>query len=83
MKLVKLLVLFLVSAFMYGTAAGQANASINVLTQNSGQVNLGGTVYIEVSVGNTGPTSSIGVYKVKTQISVPSSIVTIPTTGHV
>lgn len=74
--------LFLVGAFTIKSAAGQANASINVLTQNSGLVNLGGTVFLQVTLNNTGPTSSIGVYKVKTQISVPSAIASIPATGH-
>ncbi len=77
MKLFKLIMLFLAGAFTVSNAVGQANASINVLTQNSGNVTLGGTVNIQVTVGNTGPTSSIGIYKVRTQISVPAAIASI------
>ncbi len=54
-----------------------ANASLNILTQNSGQVIQGGTVDIEVTVGNTGPTGAIGAYKVRAQISVPIAIANI------
>jgi hypothetical protein len=71
----------LVGSFALGTASGQANAFINILTQNSGQVALGGTVFIQVDIGNTGPTSSIGVNKVRAQISVPSAIVTVVASG--
>ncbi|MEO6328309.1 MAG: T9SS type A sorting domain-containing protein [Ginsengibacter sp.] len=82
MKLPSLIVLFLASAFAISSAAGQANASISVLTQNSGFVSMGGTVFLQVNVGNTGPTSTIGIYIIKVEISVPS-IVTIPASGHV
>jgi large repetitive protein len=83
MKIFKLLLLLISTAFAVSNASAQANAYINILTQNSGQVNLGGTAFIEVTVGNTGPVSSIGVNKVRAQVSVPSAIVSIPTTGHV
>jgi len=52
-------------------AWSQANASINLLTQNAGVVTQGGEVYIQVDVANSGPVSSIGVNKVRAQISVP------------
>ncbi len=74
MKRLKLFVLVFTGVLSVSGAAGQANASINVLTQNSGNVNIGGTVNIQVTVGNTGPTSSIGIYKIRTQVSVPSAI---------
>src|ERR1051326_8610078 len=74
MKLIRLLLLFMVGSFAGFNAAGQANASINILTQNSGQVSVGGTVFIQVDVGNTGPTSNIGVNKVRAQISIPIAI---------
>lgn len=82
MKLSTLFILFLAGILSLPRAYSQANASINILTQNSGLVSLGGTVFLEVTLNNTGPTSSIGLYKVKTQISVPSAIASIPTTGH-
>jgi SprB repeat len=77
MKLFKLFLLCLLGAFTVSNVAGQANASINVLTLNSGNVNQGGTVNIQVTVGNTGPVSNIGVYRVRTQISVPAALVNI------
>jgi hypothetical protein len=77
MKILKLIVLFLGSLFAFSDAAAQANAYINILTQNSGQVPVGGTVNIEVTVGNSGPVSPIGVNKVRAQISVPIAICNI------
>jgi Secretion system C-terminal sorting domain/SprB repeat/HYR domain len=77
MKLIKLLMLLLISTFTIKGVSGQANAFINILTQNSGVVNLGGTGNIEVTVGNTGPVSSINANKVRAQISVPSAIVSV------
>lgn len=82
MKLFRIIMLFLAGAFGVSGASGQANAIINILTQNSGLVNIGGSVFLQVDIGNTGPNSSIGVYKVKAQISAPSNLVTIPPTGH-
>ncbi len=76
MKLLKLLMLSLVGAFWLSSATGQANANINVLTLNSGQVAQGGVVDVQVTVGNTGPASQIGVNKVRAQISIPIAIAT-------
>ena len=80
--ILKLFCLCFAGSFFISSANAQANASINVLMQNSGMVNAGETQFLQVNVGNTGPTSSIGVYKVKVQISAPSAIVSIPATGH-
>ncbi len=74
MKWIKLLMFCLVCAFTATNAVGQANASLNILTLQGGQVTLGGTVDIQVTLGNTGPVSSIGVNKVRAQISVPSAL---------
>jgi hypothetical protein len=73
MKLIKMLMLFLVAGlFMVSNASGQANAAINVLTLNSGLVNLGGTVYVQVAVGNTGPVSTINGGKLRAVITAPA-----------
>lgn len=69
-------------AFTFTSAASQ-NALINILTQKSGMITKGGITFLEVTVNNTDPTSFIGVYKIKTQISVPTAIAGIATTGHV
>lgn len=74
MKLIKLITLCVAGSFYFSTAAAQANASINILTLNSGQVELGAVVNVQVTVGNTGPVSSIGVNKVRAQISIPVAI---------
>lgn len=81
MKLFKSIILFLVVAFSF-LGAGAQNVSLNVLTQNSGQVNLGGTVFVEITLANTSSTVSVPVNKVRPQISVPTSIVSIPASGH-
>ncbi len=74
MKLSNLITLFLAGVLTITNTYGQANASLNILTLNSGGVSLGGTVDIQVTVGNTGPVSSIGVNKVRAQISIPIAI---------
>jgi Ricin-type beta-trefoil lectin domain-like/Secretion system C-terminal sorting domain/SprB repeat len=74
MKLIKLLMLFLIGAFAVTSANGQtANASLNIITLNNGQVGLGQTGDIQVSVGNTGP-GNILANKVRAQISIPIAI---------
>ncbi len=81
MKLFKLIILFFTVAF--GMSAGAQNVSINILTQNSGQVNLNGTVFLEVTISNTSATTAVPVYKLRPQISVPAANVLIPATGHI
>ena len=70
------------SAFVSVRAASQ-NMMINILTQNSGTVNKGKTVFLEATINNTDPNAYLGIYKLQVKISVPSEIVTIPATGHV
>jgi hypothetical protein len=82
MKIFKSIILFLAVAFTF-MSAGAQNVSLNVLTQNAGQVNLGGTVFVEITLANTSSSVSVPVTKVRPQISVPVSIVSIPATGHV
>lgn len=65
--------LLLPGAFLASDVYGQANATLNILTLNSGQVTMGGTVDIQVTVGNTGP-GSITANKVRAQISIPIAI---------
>jgi hypothetical protein len=77
MKFIKLLLLCCIGVFFLGsTASAQANAYINIVTQNSGQVSLGGTVNIQVEVGNSG-TANITASKVKTAITVPTTLVSV------
>jgi hypothetical protein len=82
MKFSKLIFLIFLVAFTFINAASQ-NALINVLTQNSGVTKKGKIVFLEITVNNTDPGSSIVAYKLRPQISVPSAIASIQTTGHV
>jgi len=77
MKILKLLFLIFAGSFVALQAAAQANANINILTLNSGQVTLGGTVDIQVTIGNTGPVSTINAGKIRAVITVPNSIVSV------
>ncbi len=81
MKQSYLIILFFLSTFAFKVASSQ-NVSINILTQNSGLVNVNGTVFLEVTICNTSSSVSVPSYKLRPQISVPASIVSIPTTGH-
>jgi len=76
MRSIKLLGLLIVVLLATVKASGQANAYLNILTLNGGQVVVGGSVDIQVSVGNSGP-NAIQAFKVRAQISVPGAIVTV------
>jgi molybdopterin-binding protein len=82
MKQLNLMLLIIAGIFFYNSAASQ-NVMINILTQKSGVVRRGGTVFLEVTINNTDPANHVGIYKLKAQISVPSVIASIPATGHV
>lgn len=75
MRLLKIIIIALSSICFGLNAIGQANATLNILTLNAGQVNAGSVVDLQVSVGNTGP-GSIAVNKVRAQISIPIAIAT-------
>lgn len=71
-----------ITALLLAVFFSQAqNVSINILTQNSGQVPAGSTVALEVTICNTDAAVSTPNYKLRPRISVPA-IVTIPATGH-
>src|SRR5215813_12906158 len=79
MKLLKPVSLSLICALWIMNASAQpANAYLNLLTLNGGQVPVGGTVDLQVTIGNTGP-SAIQSYRVRAQISVPTTIVNLLT----
>jgi hypothetical protein len=81
MKLFKLFLL-LAAAFISESAASQ-NVLINILTQNSGIVKKGETIFLEVTINNTDAAAYIDVYRIRPKISVPSAIVSIAAKGHV
>src|ERR1043166_3533213 len=79
MKQIKIILIVLSGVFLMSVnAAGQANASLNILTQHSGRVNVGSTINIQVTVAATtglgGEAGPIPVNKVRVQISVPAAI---------
>lgn len=81
MKVPKLIVTLAVFFAAIINVKGQ-NTSLNILTQNSGVVTVGGTVFLQVDVSNTDGSTSVPQYKLRPQISVPQSIVTVPASGH-
>lgn len=82
MKIFKLLVFALPGFLAFNTAISQ-NILLNVLTQNSGMININGTVFVEVTVCNTNSSISVPAFKLKPQISFPSQLVSVPDTGHI
>ncbi len=82
MKLKSILIVFAAVLFFCKDLQAQ-NVSINLLTQNAGLVAVGGTVFLEVTINNTDNTLSVPSYKLRPQISVPSAICRIATTGHI
>ncbi len=82
MKPLSFILVALTICFVSKTAASQ-NVLLNILTQKSGIVSKGGTVFLEITINNTDPVAHIGIYKVKAQVSVPSAIAAIATEGHI
>lgn len=79
MKHIKLIMLFGIGTlFLVGKSFGQANPFINVLPSNSGVVSVGGTIDIEVTIGNTGPISTISQAKLRPIIQIPPSVTFLP-----
>jgi hypothetical protein len=84
MKIFKqLLILFSIICFAKSYTYGQANPFINVLPSNSGIVATGGTIDIVVTIGNTGPISTIPQAKLRPIIQVPPSVTFLPNAQQV
>jgi hypothetical protein len=84
MKKLKLIMLFCIGAlFIAGNSFGQANPFINVLPSNSGIVAVGDTIDIEVTIGNTGPISTVPQAKLRPIIQVPPSVTFLPSAQQV
>lgn len=78
----KTIILLLITIFTCTGITAQ-NLSLNILVRNSGKVNKNGTVMLEVTVCNTDATVAAPAFKLRPQISIPASIVTIAATEHV
>jgi hypothetical protein len=74
MKFYKQILFTLATTFITLHVFGQANPFINVLPSNSGIVPVGSTIDIVVTIGNTGPSSTIPQAKLRPIIQVPSSV---------
>ncbi len=84
MKSLKLTVLICIGALFIGsTSYGQANPFINVLPSNSGVVAVGDTIDIVVTIGNTGPISTIPQAKLRPIIQIPASVTFLPNAAQV
>jgi hypothetical protein len=65
--------------FVASKSYGQANPFINVLPSNSGIVSVGATIDVIVTIGNTGPVSTVPQAKLRPIIQIPASVVFLPT----
>jgi hypothetical protein len=81
-KIFKHFILVILIAFAYDNTIAQ-NVMLNILTSKSGIVKKGESLFLEVSVTNTNQKDFVGIYKLKIQISVPTEIANIDTTGHI
>ncbi|MCX6318811.1 MAG: hypothetical protein NTW29_16145 [Bacteroidetes bacterium] len=79
----KRIMLAILTSVMLSISATAQNALINILTENTGIVKKGSVVYLKITINNTDPLMPIGIYKIKTQISVPGLILNVADTGHV
>ena len=75
--------IFIVFALLNSTSLFAQNIMINVLTLNSGEVKKGEVIFFEVTIYNTSPIKALPIYKIRPQISFPTSLVSIPETGHI
>lgn len=78
MKFFKQLLFTLATTFITLNVFGQANPFINVLPSNAGIVPVGATIDIIVTIGNTGPISTIPQAKLRPIIQVPTSVTFLP-----
>ena len=78
MKLSKLILFTLATTLTTLNVFGQANPFINVLPLNFGLVAIGSTIDIQVTIGNTGPSSTIAQAKLRPIIQVPASVTFLP-----
>ena len=79
MKFFKLTLFIIATTLLTLNVFGQANPFINVLPSNSGIVSVGTTIDIIVTIGNTGPVSTIPQAKLRPIIQVPTSVTFLPT----
>jgi len=74
---------FILFTVLSATNLFSQNVMINVLTKNSGEVKKGEVIFFEITINNTSPIASIPPYKIRPQISFPTTLVDVPKTGHI
>ena len=79
MKFFKIILFTLATSITTLNVFGQANPFINVLPSNSGLVSVGATIDIIVTIGNTGPISTIAQAKLRPIIQIPTSVTFLST----
>ncbi len=77
MKLFKIFILLLASNFIILQTNAQANPYISVLPANSGLVPLGGTLDLQITIGNSG-VANIVAFKLRPVITVPGIVAILP-----
>jgi len=78
MKIIKIFLFFFHATFFIKTNGfSQANPSIAVLPLNAGLISLGGTLELQITVGNTG-VANIPAFKLRPAITVPSIVTILP-----
>lgn len=82
MKICNLIIIVITFSCFSKSAASQ-DVLMNILTQQSGIININGTVFLEITVCNKSSTTAIPVYKLRPQVSFPANLVNIPDSGHV
>ena len=75
-------VIFLFLALPLSIALRGQNVSINILTHDAGIVPLNGLLVLEVTINNTSSTDTVASFKLRPQISFPSSLVSLADDGH-
>lgn len=78
MKTFKLTFLLLPLIFFSSISFAQSNATINMLTLNSGNVGVNGIGTLEVAIGNTGPSVAIAAGKINATISAQPLVTFAP-----
>lgn len=82
MKFIKFIILLFMGAFIVKQSTAQ-DIAVNLATPNSGNVNVGATILLQVDVSNTDPTGNLPANRARVQITVPAGgITTILASGH-
>ncbi len=59
------------------------NVGMNILSADGGTVKKGKQIYIEVSICNSSTTTTVEGYRLKPQLSVPLSALSVSDSGHI